>query len=104
MRVIGKEYTDTNPMLAQDLPPPPCQVTGGILIEPPEFVIPALKQKIEALEAQNRLLQQLSEALGDFNRYHASQALGRYATDNEAFIHYVFNGGKQAFDKAHPAG
>ena len=106
-------------MLAQDLPlPPPCQDTGGVLIEAPEFIIPALQQKIVALEAQvaqlelenrglrsqNRLLHQLSQALGNLNRYFASLALGHPPTDNEAFDHYVLNGGKEAFDKTHPAG
>ena len=92
-------------MLAQDLPLPlPCLVTGGVLIEPSEFVIPALRQRIAALEAQNRILQQLCDALGDYNRYHASEALGHSATNNEAFDHYVFNGGKEAFDKTHPPG
>lgn len=56
----------------------------------------------EGLEAQNRLLMQLSEALGDYNRYCASLHLGHPASDNEAFDHYVLNGGKKHFDATHP--
>lgn len=56
----------------------------------------------EGLEAQNRLLMQLSEALGDYNRYCASLHLGHPASDNEAFDHYVMNGGKKHFDETHP--
>jgi hypothetical protein len=57
---------------------------------------------VQGLEAQNRMLMQLSEALGDFNRYHASHHLGYPASDNEAFDHYVLNGGKAHFDHTHP--
>jgi len=60
------------------------------------------KQRIAGLEAQNRMLQQLSESLSDYNRYFASQKLDRPATDDEAFDHYVLNGGKEHFDQAHP--
>ena len=41
-------------------------------------------------------------ALGDNNRYFASLKLGRPATDEEAYWHFILNGGKDAFDKAHP--
>lgn len=60
--------------------------------------------ELRCLKARNRLLEQLCLALGDDNRYYASLSLGRYATDNEAFDHYVLNGGKKAFDQAHPIG
>lgn len=60
------------------------------------------KRRIAELKAQNRMLQQLSESLGDCNRYFASQKLGRPATDDEAFDHYVIHGGKQHFDQTHP--
>jgi len=90
---------------------PEGQSFGGDLIEPPEFKIPALQQKITELEqvnrelvARNRLLTQLAEALSDLNRWHASETLGRYANNTEAFVHYVMNGGKENFDKSHPAG
>jgi hypothetical protein len=61
-------------------------------------------QEVRNLRARNRLLEQLALALGDVNRYYASLALGRSATDNEAFDHFVMNGGKQCFDQTHPAG
>lgn len=60
------------------------------------------KRRVAELEAQNRMLQQLSESLSDYNRYFAAQRLGRPATDDEAFDHYVMNGGKQHFDDTHP--
>jgi len=58
--------------------------------------------KLCGLEAQNRLLIQLAEALGDTNRYFASINLGHPPSDNEAFDHYVLNGGKKHFDEIHP--
>lgn len=61
-------------------------------------------QEIRNLRARNRLLEQLAMALGDINRYYASLHLGRSATDNEAFDHFVMNGGKQCFDQTHPCG
>jgi hypothetical protein len=57
---------------------------------------------VKGLEAQNRLLMQLSEALGDYNRYCASLHLGYPASDNQAFDHYIMNGGKKHFDETHP--
>lgn len=59
-------------------------------------------QTIRDLKTQIRLLSQAVEAFSDLNRYYASLALGRPATNNEAFIHYVFNGGKHHFDTTHP--
>ena len=105
-------------MTAQDLPLPPCQVTGGELIEPPEFAAFAPQQKLEALEArvaqlelenrclvaQARFQKQGLLALGALNRYFAGQKLGRVATDSEAILHFIDEGGKEAFDKAHPPG
>jgi hypothetical protein len=41
--------------------------------------------------------------MSDKNRYYASLVLGRPANDNEAFLHYVFCGGKLHFDEVHPA-
>lgn len=67
--------------------------------------IAALEEKVlhtEGLVAQNRFLMQLSEALGDQNRYYASLHLEHRATENEAFEHYVLNGGKEHFDQTHP--
>lgn len=61
-----------------------------------------LERRITNLETQNRLLIQVCESLGDYNRYLASQALGHWATDNEAFLHYIGNGGKTHFDETHP--
>ncbi|PJE74295.1 MAG: hypothetical protein COV01_02245 [Candidatus Taylorbacteria bacterium CG10_big_fil_rev_8_21_14_0_10_41_48] len=58
--------------------------------------------RLRGLEAQNRLLIQLAEALGDTNRYFASITLGYPPSDNEAFDHYVLNGGKKHFDEIHP--
>ncbi len=59
-------------------------------------------QIIRNLRSQNRLLMQLAQALGDVNRYYASLELGRPATDDEAFHHYVMCGGKLSFDQTHP--
>lgn len=64
--------------------------------------IEILRQKVGGLIAQNRMLVQANHALGDYNRYFASQKLGRPATDNEAFLHYVYSGGKKRFDATHP--
>ncbi len=64
--------------------------------------IEILRRKVSGLTAQNRMLIQANQALGDYNRYFASQELGRPATDNEAFLHYVYSGGKRKFDATHP--
>lgn len=86
-------------------------VLSGIITNPLEFDNEVLRQEVSRLEkknndllVQNRLLLQLCDALGDTNRYLASEALGHYASDNEAFLHYVENGGKKAFDQNHPRG
>ncbi len=63
-----------------------------------------LEKKILSLKSHNRGLLQLSLALGDKNRYYASEQIGRYASDNEAFFHFVFRGGKERFDETHPWG
>jgi predicted RNase H-like nuclease (RuvC/YqgF family) len=63
-----------------------------------------LQKKVLSLKSHNRGLLQLSMALGDKNRYYASQQIGRYASDNEAFFHFVFRGGKERFDETHPWG
>lgn len=63
-----------------------------------------LQKKVLSLKSHNRGLLQLSLALGDKNRYYASQQIGRYASDNEAFFHFVFRGGKESFDETHPWG
>ena len=68
----------------------------------PEPVISVLEQKIRDLTSRNRLLTQLCLAYGDDNRYFASLELGRSATNNEAFLHFVSKGGKAGFDSTHP--
>ena len=61
-----------------------------------------LEQRVRDLLSQNRLALQVNQALGDYNRYLASEKLGRPATDNEAFLHYIQSGGKTHFDATHP--
>ncbi|HEU5114732.1 MAG TPA: hypothetical protein VFT82_03125 [Candidatus Paceibacterota bacterium] len=80
----------------------------GIILMPVEYRLSALqaenealKQQVRDLMARNRLLEQLAIALGDVNRYYASQTLGWCANENEAFDHFVFNGGKKHYDEAH---
>ena len=63
-----------------------------------------LEKKILSLKSHNRFLLQLSSALGDHNRYYASQRLGHPASNTEAFLHFVDCGGKKHFDQTHPWG
>ncbi len=44
---------------------------------------------------------QIIEALGDFNRWFASQKLGRRATDEEAVFHYGTDGGAVDYARRH---
>ena len=91
-------------------PLPESETGGGVIIEPVEFQNLALKREVERLEqlvrnlmARNRLLEQMVMAFGDENRYYASCVLGRWANNNEAFLHFVENGGKRSFDQTHPS-
>ena len=82
--------------------PEGAEVEPEVIIAYQGLIIRQLQQEIADLETQNRLIQQVAEAMSDKNRYYASLVLGRAATDNEAFLHYVFRGGKSHFDEVHP--
>ena len=82
--------------------PKDVEVEPEMIIAYQSLIIDSLIQHVADLETQNRLVQQLAEALSDKNRYYASKALDKAATDNEAFLHYVFSGGKRHFDEIHP--
>lgn len=63
-----------------------------------------LESVIGGMRSRNRTLEQLCYALSDINRYYASQKLEHCASNTEAFIHFVENGGKEKFDQTHPWG
>ena len=58
-----------------------------------------LWQRNRDLVVQNRKLKQLVQALGDDNRHHTGEEVGRSPTDEEMVNHYFRNGGPDSFRK-----
>jgi hypothetical protein len=61
------------------------------------------RNRREREDDRNRIrkLEQVIEALGDYNRYLASVKLGHHASDGEAIAHYIAEGGAEHFANQH---
>ena len=56
-----------------------------------------MQRVMHATHAKIRSMKEIIEALSDRNRFYASEKLNRQATDHEAIMHYVENGGALDF-------
>lgn len=69
----------------------------GDRIEYLERELAVQRKEIFKISLAVRNLRQNVEAFSDWNRYFASEALVRPATDAEALDHYIQNGGAEGF-------